>query len=328
LESNEVMVSVCCLAYNHEPYIRKCLDGFVMQKTSFKYEVLIHDDASTDRTADIIREYQRKYPDVIKPIYQSENQYSKGISILKKYQYPRVNGKYIAFCEGDDYWTDELKLQKQVDFLENNTDYSMCVHQVTSHNCRTGKEENYTDQEKDKEYTKIEEIVRGTGCIFATNSIMILKTIPISMPECFTAKGFGDFQLLVYGIIVGKCYYIAESMSVYNWKTPGSWSTKIQDNNQFLINHLKELIAMLERVNEYYEFEYDHIFKKIILNAEYIIYIHSGNIRLIHDRLYRDFYLEDLNNGRNPTLSCLRYKFRELYHCYSIIKERLINEKK
>ena len=121
------LVSISCITYNHEPYIAQSLDGFLMQKTSFPFEVLIHDDASTDRTADIIREYEKKFPKIIKPIYQKENQYSKGNrSILASFVYPRAKGKYIALCEGDDYWIDENKLQIQVDFLESNPEYGMC----------------------------------------------------------------------------------------------------------------------------------------------------------------------------------------------------------
>ena len=121
----DVLVSVSCVTYNHSKYIRQCLDGFLMQKTNFAFEVLIHDDASNDDTADIIREYESKYPDKIKPIYQTENQYSKGISPTFKFNIPRVKGKYIAMCEGDDYWTAPLKLQQQVDFLESNPDYGL-----------------------------------------------------------------------------------------------------------------------------------------------------------------------------------------------------------
>jgi glycosyltransferase involved in cell wall biosynthesis len=104
------------------------MDGFMMQKTAFPYEALIHEDASTDKTADIIREYEAQYPDIIKPIYQAENQYSKGIRISVTYQFPRAKGKYIALCEGDDYWTDPDKLQKQIDFLEAHPDYNLCSH--------------------------------------------------------------------------------------------------------------------------------------------------------------------------------------------------------
>ena len=127
-----ILVSICCQSYNQEPYIRQCLEGFIIQKTNFPFEVLIYDDASTDKTADIIREYEGKYPDIIKPIYQTENQYSKKISIFKKFQHPRAKGKYIAICEGDDYWIDSLKLQKQVDFLEKKPDYGLVwtdIHQ-------------------------------------------------------------------------------------------------------------------------------------------------------------------------------------------------------
>lgn len=121
------LVSICCITYNHEPYIVQTLDGFLMQKTSFPFEILIHDDASTDRTADIIREYEKKFPNLIKPIYQKENQYSKGFtSVSETWNFPRAQGKYIALCEGDDYWIDENKLQMQVDFLENNPEYGMC----------------------------------------------------------------------------------------------------------------------------------------------------------------------------------------------------------
>lgn len=123
---NIPLVSICCVTYNHASYIRECLDGFMMQKTNFTFEVLIHDDASTDGTADIIKEYEIKYPGIIKPIYQIENQYSKGISPSVTFNFPRAKGKYIAMCEGDDYWTDPLKLQKQVDFLESHPDYVMC----------------------------------------------------------------------------------------------------------------------------------------------------------------------------------------------------------
>lgn len=120
----DILVSIHCLAYNHEPYIRQCLDGFVMQQTKFKFEVLVHDDASTDHTADIIREYEKKYPALIKPIYQVSNQYSRHVNV-GTLNLSRARGKYIAWCEGDDYWTDPLKLQKQVDFLEEHPEYGL-----------------------------------------------------------------------------------------------------------------------------------------------------------------------------------------------------------
>ena len=132
IDNGKPLVSIFCLTYNHAPYIRQCLDGFLMQKATFTYEVIINDDASTDGTTEIIREYEEKYPDIIKPIYHEENLYSKGErGFWNRYCLPRSKGKYVALCEGDDYWIDPYKLQKQVDLLENNVDYGL-IHTLAN----------------------------------------------------------------------------------------------------------------------------------------------------------------------------------------------------
>ena len=124
------IVTIVTIAYQHEPYISDCIDGVLMQKTTFPVEFVIHDDASTDKTAKIIREYEKKNPTLFKSIYQSENQYSKKVNIWGNLFNNYSKGKYIALCEGDDYWTDPLKLQKQVDFLEANPDYGMVCSDI------------------------------------------------------------------------------------------------------------------------------------------------------------------------------------------------------
>ena len=134
------LVSICCVSYNHAAFIRQCLDGFFMQDVSFPVEILIHDDASTDGIDRIIQEYTSKYPNIIKPLYETENQYTKpGHLYIDFYNYLRAKGKYIAYCEGDDYWTDPLKLQKQVDFMESHPDYSVCFHRCQLFNENTGR---------------------------------------------------------------------------------------------------------------------------------------------------------------------------------------------
>ncbi|MBF0597494.1 glycosyltransferase family 2 protein [Faecalibacter rhinopitheci] len=127
-QPNDIMVSICCTAYNHEKFIEQTLEGFIMQQCNFKFEILISDDASPDNTASIIKKYEDKYPDLFRVFYLKENQYSKGIKPLFNILFPAAKGKYIAICEGDDYWTDPLKLQRQVDFLEENLQYSCCFH--------------------------------------------------------------------------------------------------------------------------------------------------------------------------------------------------------
>ena len=124
------LVSVCCITYNQAHYIEKALQGFLMQKTNFSFEIIVHDDASTDQTAEKIEALASRNQGLIFPRYQTENQYSKGIPVFAEFNFKQARGKYLALCEGDDYWTDQTKLQWQVDFLEQNPDVAMCTHEV------------------------------------------------------------------------------------------------------------------------------------------------------------------------------------------------------
>jgi len=128
-DKNAPVVSICCTTYNHEQYIAEAIVGFLMQETTFPFEILIRDDCSTDKTTSIVKEYADKYPTLIKPIYEKENTFSKGIKPMPQL-YKIAKGEYIALCEGDDYWTDPLKLQNQVDFLEKNDEYVITYSSV------------------------------------------------------------------------------------------------------------------------------------------------------------------------------------------------------
>lgn len=131
---SEMVVSVCVITYNHCNYIRQCLDCILMQQVDFPIEIIINDDCSTDGTAEIVKEYEKNHPELFRATYQTENQYSKGVrGMFARFCFPKARGKYIALCEGDDYWTDPLKLQKQVDFLEKNSGYVMCSHECNSY---------------------------------------------------------------------------------------------------------------------------------------------------------------------------------------------------
>lgn len=135
-----IAVSICCLAYNQEKLITDAIKGFMMQRTKFNYEIIIHDDASTDRTPEIIRKYQRSYPKLIKPILQTKNQFSRdGVYPFWTHLYPAAQGRYIAECDGDDYWTDPYKLQRQYEFMEANPEYAICYHNYVIKNMQTGK---------------------------------------------------------------------------------------------------------------------------------------------------------------------------------------------
>jgi len=231
--NNEILVSVLCLAYNHEKYIRQCLDGFVMQKTNFKYEVLINDDASTDNTAQIIREYEKKYPEIIKPIYQTENQYSKGVKISRDILSPKAKGKYIAFCEGDDYWINENKLQLQVDAMEMHPECNMCVHKVwvvTEAGEKTQFYYPYFEQQEGIISSK-DFLNKTVYYAFQTSSYFIrkevykkycnyMRNVEKQVGNIITSDGC----MILYFGSQGDVYYIDMELSHYRKFSQGSWS--------------------------------------------------------------------------------------------------------
>ena len=228
------MVSVVCDVYNHEPYLRQCLDGFVIQKTNFKIEVLVHDDASTDKSAEIIMEYTNKYPDIFKPILQQENQYSRGVGIWKTYQFPRVAGKYVAICEGDDYWIDPYKLQKQVDFLESHPDFDMVRTDSNVYYQDTNITINSVFGKKlfpNCEDTFVDYVVRPAW--LATCSWLIRSPLGDydNLPnDCFK----GDLALMIYIAKRSKVKYLPEVTSVYRvLKTSASHFSDSADNIRF-----------------------------------------------------------------------------------------------
>ncbi len=209
------MVSIVCLAFNHEKYIRQCLDGFVMQQTDFPFEIIIHDDASSDRTADIIREYEAKYPHLFTAIYQTENQYSKGIPLGRTYLYPRVRGKYIAECEGDDRWSDPLKLQKQADFLESHPDYSLCCTECEMFHEALG-EKSFTPLPPDGDISR-EDMIADNRVYTLTamfRSELLWKYFEEISPK-MPAFLMGDYPLWLYFLSEGKIWKFPDITAVY-----------------------------------------------------------------------------------------------------------------
>ncbi len=282
---SDIKVSINCITYNHEPYIRDCLDGLLMQKTNFKYEILVHDDASTDKTSDIIREYEQKYPDIIKPIYQTENQYSKGVKISFTYQYPRAQGKYIAFCEGDDYWTDPNKLQMQYDFMEEHEECSMACHNSVRYQFSNNKEliENAFEKEG---YIPIEQFLYVTiGKFVATASIFFRKSILDNYPQFLKDCPIGDLPLRIYSAHVGKVYYSEKVMSVYRCGIPGSWTNR--GNNKEYINYFNlKMIDCFEKFDEFTNYQYTDTIKKAVWRYNYSRCIISYDFKGIYNHPY------------------------------------------
>ena len=209
------LVSICSLTYNHAPYIRQCLDGFLMQKTNFAFEVLINDDCSTDGTTEILKEYAERYPDIIIPVYHEENLYSKGMrGFYGRFLYPRARGKYIALCVGDDYWTDPLKLQKQVDFLEANPEYGLVYGKARQYDQTQGKFRPGTIGAPLTDFTDL--VIKGNLIPTATalfRNELCKKYYEEDFPR--DSWKMGDYPLWLYVALHGRLYFIDSEMAVY-----------------------------------------------------------------------------------------------------------------
>lgn len=250
-EDTVPLVSISCITYNHENYIRDAIEGFLMQKTTFPVEILIHDDASTDKTASIVREYEEKYPQLIKPIYQTENQYSKRDGTIGRIQRGRARGKYYATCEGDDYWTDPLKLQKQVDLMETKPDCTICFHSSLINNVLKNVEYVVHDHGISNIIFKPEELISGKINMW-TASILVKTEVVKSIPAGLNKLKFGDVKLKMWAASKGCIAYVGGGpMSVYRRGIIGAWSDKegkdVSWEKERLYNHC-EIVRVFKEI--------------------------------------------------------------------------------
>lgn len=236
--NTDIVVTIHCLVFNHEPYLRQCLDGFVMQETNFKFEAIVHDDCSTDGSVTIINEYAEKYPSIIKPIIEKENQYSKNDGSLKRILNENTRGKYIAICEGDDYWTDPRKLQRQVDFLESHSDYVAVAENGWILNTNTKEKKEFSNlPERD---VNINELVVSRK--FPTASVMYKAYVE---KEYLIYKNGMDTFLWCYLSTKGKIRYFTNKSSVYRrgpqgiteYTDPYVWAQIVEALNIDLIRY-------------------------------------------------------------------------------------------
>lgn len=244
----EPLVSIFCMAYNHAPYIRKALDGFLMQKTNFPFEIIVHDDASTDATPSIIQEYENKYPEIVKAIYQTQNQYYK-VDIFREFVLPVIRGKYTAFCEGDDYWTHDEKLQTQISYMEKHSECSMTFHAadyIVDGICVCN------DRRADRECDfSPEQIIDRGGMFCATASLCCRSEFVGLYPEFREKAVVGDYALQVLMSLKGKVHYFPKCMAAYTAVRPGSWSARRFASDKRTRDWTIAEIRTLCRINEY-----------------------------------------------------------------------------
>lgn len=222
------LVTICCITYNQEKYICQAIDGFLEQETTFPVEILIHDDASTDRTTDIIKEYAARYPSLFRLVLQSENQYSRrGFSFLADF-YSASKGGYVAFCEGDDYWISPVKLQRQLEFLEQNPEYVACFHRVkVLYDGCDLRNDNIT--QLPTEHESIMDLA-GFGNYFHTPAAVV-KNVLRQIPSSLLASPLADYPTWMYVAQFGKMKHLDDTMAVYRHGA-GVWSTLSQQSRE------------------------------------------------------------------------------------------------
>ena len=232
-QEEPILVAIHCLVYNHEPYLRDCFEGFVMQKTNFRFVAIVHEDCSTDNSAAIIREYEAKYPDIFRPIYETENQYSKPDGSLGRIMNAAIDAtgaKYIAMCEGDDYWTDPYKLQKQVDFMETHPECAVCFHPVMVHDQQTGEE--YQDTlTKVPQITTIHDLAKLSNYIHSP-SVLYRYNPEVSKKMSQLGKlGVGDYLSHMLYAENGNICKLPDYMAVYR-QGVGVWTGPKSDGEK------------------------------------------------------------------------------------------------
>lgn len=241
------VVSIKCLTYNHENYIKDAIDSFLCQKTTFPFEIVVHDDASTDATANIITQYQKEYPKIINAVMEKENQYSKGGDVLEKIVNSNLRGRYIAICEGDDYWTDDNKMQYQFEMMERHPDIDICAHCVRKINANSGRVLGYIAPRNQDMVIPIESVIEGGGGFVGTNSLFYRKRILENIPAFRKVLPI-DYSLQVHGAMRGGMLYLSKCMSDYRFMVKNSWSANY--DNEDVVNKMdirwKKMTAQLD----------------------------------------------------------------------------------
>lgn len=285
----DILLSVNCITYNQEKYIAQALDSILVQQTDFRFEILVHDDASTDGTASVIRDYAERYPELIKPMFQTENQHSKGIRVGTVFNLSRAKGKYIAYCEGDDYWTDPSKLQKQVDFMEQHPDCSFCFHAVAVVTSRGKRTRQSIRPYHQNQTVPIEDIIEGGGRFLGTNSTVYRRELMDHPPDFYLNAPVGDFPLVLYLATRGSVYYFDEIMSSYRTGVPGSWTNRMKYSSDKQLKVRKGMIAMLDAFDDYTAHRYAASVKVRRTEYDLLLLIAQQDIHALKQDKYRQY---------------------------------------
>ncbi|AZG74184.1 glycosyltransferase [Shewanella livingstonensis] len=261
-------ISICCLIFNHEKYLNKSIDSFLSQKGSFNLEIVIFDDCSTDKSRALIGDYVKKFPEVFKLVYPERNIYSEG----KTAYYNLISaatGEFIACCEGDDYWIDDFKLQKQLDYLIEFKDVNLVFHPALSlHTNNVIQDDEYGFYGEDITTKSFEDILRCSGGFMPMASIFTRKYLYLEWfnkyPDFFS-ESMWHSTIQILGAYKSKAVYLPDRMCVYRTMHEGSWSSSITQSSDALITDYKSFIKRNRKLNEIMNFEYKVIYDQVLI---------------------------------------------------------------
>ena len=287
----DIKVSIICITYNQEDYIEQAIKSFLMQKTNFEYEIIIHDDASTDKTPEIISRYVEKYSGKIRFIKQEENQHSKGAHITNDFILPIAKGEYCALCEGDDYWVDDLKLQKQYDFMSSHPEYSMCIHDAyVLYKDRVVFYPNVAPS--NREYD-IKDAIMGLGISAPTNSFFFKKSSMDEMMKFTISCPVGDYSRPIQAAMHGPIYYFHERMSVHRMLAKNSFSSRMASGKNITKkwdNFYDRLKISLSELDEETNKEYTEIIEKSYQNQRFRNFLSTNNKQAMKQEPYKSLF--------------------------------------
>lgn len=220
-EGTRPLVSILCITYNHEKYIKECLEGFLMQETTFPVEIIIHDDASIDGTPSILRKYSADHPKLFRLILQQENKFSKNIRPTP-IAIAKSKGVYVAFCDGDDYWVDKKKIERQVSLLESDEKAQLCFHSVYLETAEKTKVKPVFPDLIDITQVTWSEILMEN--LVPTSTVVAKREAVLQSPSWFSKMLMGDWPRWVMACLNGPALAINEPMTVYRRHEAGVWS--------------------------------------------------------------------------------------------------------
>ncbi len=274
-------VSIIVTTYNHEKYIRKCIDSLLMQKTNFEFEVILGDDSSTDATQDILQEYLVKHPKIFDffPNPKNTGMMQNFLRCLKK-----AKGEFVAICEGDDYWIDPYKIQKQITAMLQHPKSDISFHPARMDNLKTGTSEIIAQHAAQNKIFTPEEVILGGGEFMPTASLVFKREICDSIPDWFYKAPVGDYFMQILGSLKGGALYLPDVMSVYQLHTPGSWTVSMQSHDRQIKLNSQLILSLTDLDNHTHQEYHDVIHKKqlfILLNT-----IRNRNISLAQRKIF------------------------------------------